>query len=185
MPFSLVRFPRGWVWFVKNSPLGYTQSRCTHQLGAVSGPFDEGDGQNAGTSEFCPPVIKRVNKKCVQHKTRQRASSTHVYIILQETFNLIRLVTLSMLSMDLLQQMFPPQLRNIDSPFYFHTLSPSWLSAWRRDQRIIRLNRITTYLTDLNLFKSMVDSCKRSNRLMSILAYSQLVRPYADDSRWE
>ena len=79
MPFSRACFPRGWVWFVKNSPVGYTQFRCTHPPVAVSGLFDGEDGQNEGTSESCPPVIKRINKKCVQHKTSQRASSTRVY----------------------------------------------------------------------------------------------------------
>ena len=91
MPFSLACFPRGWVWFVKSSPLGYTQFRCTHRLVAVSGLFGAEDEQNGGTSTSCPPVIKRINKTCVQHKTRQRISSTHVCIMQQEKFNSITL----------------------------------------------------------------------------------------------
>jgi len=64
--------------------LGYTQFRCTHRLVVVSGLFDAEDEQNAGTSESCPPAIKRINKKYVQHKTRQRASLNRVHIMLQE-----------------------------------------------------------------------------------------------------
>ena len=70
MPFSLACFPRGWGWFVKNSPLGYTQFRCTHQLVAVSGLFDAEAEQNADKSESCPPVMKvKANRSvcCAKH----------------------------------------------------------------------------------------------------------------------
>lgn len=105
MPFSLACLPRGLEWFVKNSPLGYTQIRCTHPLVAVSGQFDEEDGQNAGTSASCPPVIKRIKKNvCNTKHNKGLLLST---IIQQEKFNSITLITGSMLPMNLLQPFSP------------------------------------------------------------------------------
>ena len=105
MPFSLACLPRRWVWFEKNSPLGYTQFRCTHPLVAVSEQFDEEDGQNAGTSESCPPVIKRINKSvCNTKHNKELLLST---ITLKEKFNSITLITGSMLPVNLLQSFSP------------------------------------------------------------------------------
>lgn len=73
MPFSLACLPRGWVWFVKNYPLGYTQSRCTHRLDVVSGLFDVEDEQNAGTSESCPPVMKVKANRSVRSTNHEKA----------------------------------------------------------------------------------------------------------------